>query len=125
MTGLLQSSALHTAVGFVLMGSWAWFANRTYDWPAPLVAALVQGAITATITYALKRAIEAVSARTKGRARYVLPPLVAALISALVLTSLHALAGTPALLATISVPFSVASIYAVIYSATLVKGQST
>ena len=123
MKGILRSSAMHTAAGGVLMGSWAWFANRGFDWPAPVLAALVQGAITASITYVMKRVIETVSARSGGIAQFILPPMAAAMVSASVLIGLHSLAGTPALWLTIAVPFSVATVYAVIYAATLARGS--
>lgn len=121
MRALLQNSALHIAIGFTLMGSWAWFANRSFDWPAPLIAALVQGAITACMTYVLKRVIETVSPRVTGIARYILPVLAASAMSATLLTVLHSLAGTPALWLTILVPFCVATIYAITYAFTYAK----
>ena len=126
MTGALarltRSSTAHGVAGFALMGGWAVFANRAHPMPAPLVAGLVQGALTAAITLFLKRVIEAASARLSGRARRWVPPLVAAAISAALLKTAHSLAGTPALLATISVPFTVATGYAFLYAHTLAAG---
>ncbi len=113
------SNLAHMAGGFVLMGSWAAFANRAHPWPAPLLAGLVQGALTAVITLFLKRVVESVSARFSDHRRRWVPPLAAAGISAGLLTVAHGLAGTPALLATISVPFCVATGYAAIYAQTL------
>lgn len=116
---LLQSRAAHGAAGFALMGGWAVFANRGHPMPAPLLAGLVQGCLTAAITLFLKRVIEAVSARSQGAMRLVLPPACAALTSAVVLGGAHWLAGTPALLATVAVPLAVSTCYAVLYAWTL------
>ena len=103
----LQSNALHGIGGFLLMGGWAIFANRAHDMPAPLVAGIVQGLLTASITLFLKRMIEGIFRRTTGWLRMVLPPLAAFLTSFVLLTGIHKLAGTPALAATISVPLTV------------------
>ena len=116
---LLQSKALHGAGGFVLMGLWAGFANRGHPMPAPLLAALVQGAITATITLFLKSVIEAIFARNTGWRQIALPPLAAFSLSLSLLVLLHSLAGTPALWATISVPLGVSTLYAFLYTLTL------
>lgn len=107
------------AAAFVAMGGWALFANRGHPMPAPLIAALVQGTISAVITLFLKRVIEAISARLSGRAAVLLPPLAAAMISAGLLISLHIGAGTPEIAATIAVPLSVSTGYALIYSLAL------
>lgn len=101
------------------MGGWAVFANRAHDMPAPLVAGVVQGALTATITLFLKRIIEGVFHRTRGWQRLVLPPLCACLISLTLLSTMHTMAGTPALLATTSVPLTVSTVYAFLYTITL------
>ena len=116
---LLQSKAVHGAGGFVLMGGWAVFANRAHEMPAPLIAGLVQGLLTATITLFLKRIIEGIFHRTAGWQRFVLPPVAACLISIALLTVIHSIAGTPALLATISVPITVSTLYAFFYTLTL------
>ena len=116
---LAHQSWVHVAAGFMLMGSWAAFANRAFDMPAPLLAGVVQGCLTAVITLFMKRAIEAVAGRFTGPAGYVLPVLTAGAISAGILAPIHWLAGTPALLATISVPFCVSSTYAAIYTMSL------
>lgn len=101
------------------MGAWAVYANRAHEMPAPLVAGIVQGVLTATITLFLKRTIEGIFHRTTGSLRLVLPPLAAFLISLVLLVVIHTLAGTPALLATISVPLTVSTLYALLYAITL------
>ena len=116
---LLESKAVHGAGGFLLMGGWAVFANRAHEMPTPLIAGLVQGLLTATITLFLKRAIEGIVHRTTGGLRLLLPPLAAFLISLVLLTAIHTLAGTPALVATISVPLAVSTLYAFLYTVTL------
>lgn len=116
---LLQSKAVHGIGGFLLMGGWAVFANRAHDMPAPLIAGAVQGTLTAVITLFLKRIVERIFERSKGWRRIVIPPAVAFLISIVLLSTLHTIAGTPALIATISVPTTVSTVYAFLYSITL------
>ena len=116
---LVRSNFAHGLAGFVLMGSWAAFANRAHPWPAPLQAFVVQGLLTAGITLLLKRAVEAVVAR-QPRLPW-LAPLAAAAISATLLSAVHTIAGTPAFWATIAVPFCVATSYAAMYTWRLVR----
>lgn len=98
------------------MGGWAFIANLTHSWHAALLAGLVQGAITGTMTFFIKKAIETVASRTTG----MLPPtLAASAFSATVLTTIHTIAGTPAFWTTVIVPFSVATIYGATYTFTL------
>ena len=63
------------------MGGWAVFANLGHPMPAPLVAGLVQGTLTALITLGLKRMVEGIVARTSGWAAALLPPLAACAVS--------------------------------------------
>ena len=116
---LLQSKAFHGAGGFLLMGGWAVFANRTYEMPTPLIAGIVQGLLTALITLFLKRIIEDIFHRTEGWLRFMIPPIAACLISIALLSVIHSIAGTPALLATLSVPVTVSTLYAFVYTITL------
>ena len=116
---LARSGWSHVAVAFLAMGSWAAFANRAHPMPAPLLAGLVQGAISVTITLGLKRAIEALVGRLEGWAALVVPPLAACAVSASLLTALHTAAGTPEILATMALPLTVATSYAALYTFTL------
>lgn len=111
-----RSKLTHGAAGFLLMGGWAAFANRAFAMPAPLIAGLVQGVLTACITLLLKQVIEAIFARTSGPARLALPPLAAFATSLILLTTIHTLAGTPAFWATIIVPLTVSTLYAILYT---------
>ena len=111
-----QNSAVHVAVGFVAMGSWAIYANSAHPMPKPLLAGLVQGALSGAITYVLKRALDSIRARLPHGLGWWLPPVAALACSFCLLTGAHWLAGTPEILRTISVPFSVASLYAVTYN---------
>lgn len=115
----LQSSALHVAVAFVLMGGWAAFANRSHPLPQVLLAGFVQGCLSALITLGLKRMLEALSLRLHGPAALIMPPLLALGASALLLSVIHRLAGTPELLSTIIVPLSVTTIYSASYTIAL------
>lgn len=121
---LAQSGVLHVAVAFVLMGSWAVFANRSHPMPAQLVAGAVQGALSGLITFGLKRVVERTSRRFTGLASLVLPPLAAFTISVCLLTLLHTASGTPEIAATIAVPLTVSTGYAALYSWTLWQARS-
>lgn len=119
MTGLLRRGWLHLAVAFVAMGGWALFANRAHPWPAMLTAGLVQGSVSALITLGLKRLVEALVRRLRGRLAGIVPPLACAAASVGVLSVIHGLAGTPELLATIAVPVAVSTTYATLYTRAL------
>ena len=116
MQTLTHSNLTHMAGGFLLMGSWATFANWGHALPAPLVAGLTQGILTACITLGLKRLVEGLSARPPGHAGVVIPPLVACITSVTLLYTVHRLAGTPKVWATLAVPSTVASLYAALYT---------
>lgn len=119
---LARSGVIHVAFAFLAMGSWAAFANRAHPMPAPLYAGLVQGTISAAITLVLKRAVEQLASRFGGLAGLLVPPIVAGLVSAGLLTAIHTLSGTPEIGATIAVPLTVATSYAAIYNFTLWRG---
>lgn len=116
---LMRSSIVHVGFAFLAMGSWAAFANRAHPMPAPLYAGLLQGAISATITLVLKRAIEYLASRFSGLAALLAPPGIAGLVSATLLTFLHTLGGTPEIAKTIAVPLTVATSYAALYNYSL------
>jgi hypothetical protein len=89
--------------------------------PGPLVAGLVQGALSALITLGLKRGVEALVRHLPGRCALFVPPVAAWAASAALLTAIHALVGTPEILATILVPNLVATIYALLYTVAIWK----
>jgi hypothetical protein len=106
-------------VAFLAMGAWAAFANRSHGVAAMALAGAVQGAISCGITLVLKRSLEAMFARLPGVVAIVAPPLVTMAVVLAVLVTIHRLAGTPEVWATIAVPYTVSSAYAWIYTATL------
>ncbi|MGX1740049.1 hypothetical protein ACWIEX_00695 [Bosea sp. NPDC055353] len=116
---LMRSSVVHVGFAFLAMGGWAAFANRAHPMPAPLQAGLLQGAISATITLVLKRAIEYLASRFSGLTALLAPPVIAGLVSASLLTFLHTLGGTPEIAKTIAVPLTVATSYAALYNYSL------
>ena len=118
---LAQNAAVHVAFAFVMMGTWAFYANIGHPSPKPLLAGLVQGALSGAITYALKRTLDALRRRMSLEKGWWLPPLIALSGSFCLLIAAHLQAGTPEVIRTISVPFSVASLYAVIYNAVMWK----
>jgi hypothetical protein len=115
-TGWTSSTAVHVAFGFLLMGAWAVFANRNHPLPDALLAGLVQGTISGSLTLVLKKFLEWINARLAGLAALALPPLVTASAILLILVSAHTLAGTPEVAATIAVPFTVSTTYAILYN---------
>ena len=118
----LNHSAAHVAGAFLAMGSWAVFANSGHPLPDMLLAGLVQGTLSGLITLVMKKCLEALSARFAGGPAplsIMAPPLMVCSVSTAVLVGVHALAGTPEILATIAVPASVALTYAIIYSYSL------
>ncbi len=119
MRDLARSSLVHVAVAFVAMGGWAFLANRAHAFPQPLVAGLVQGALSGIITLVLKRMIETIAAHLAGVASLVAPPLIAVALSLAILTTIHTLAGTPEILATIALPVGVTALYSTVYAAAL------
>lgn len=116
-----RSSALHMAAAFLAMGGWAVLANRAHPMPGPLIAGLVQGALSAAITLGLKRGVEALARYLPGRYALFVPPVAAWAASAALLSAVHRLAGTPEVLATILVPNGVATVYALLYTVALWK----
>ena len=117
---LARSSAMHMLVAFLLMGSWAFWANRLHPMPRPVFAGVVQGVLSAGLTLYLKSAVDRLRARFSGALRYVAPPLIALLGSVALLVTMHYLSGTPEILKTIAVPLLVSGSYAIIYNATMV-----
>ena len=120
LAALARATALHVAVAFLAMGGWALYANRAHG-AAALAPALAQGAMSGAITLVLKRALEAMSPRLGGILAYLVPPLITASVILAVLLGVHRFIGTPEIAATIAVPWSVSTLYAVIYAATLAR----
>lgn len=120
---LAKATAVHVGFAFLAMGGWTLFANAGHGLAVAWLPALVQGAISGTITLVLKRSLEAMAARLYGPAAYAVPPLVTAAVILALLVGVHRLIGTPEIARTIAVPWSVSTLYAVIYTAVLVRGR--
>jgi hypothetical protein len=110
------STLAHVAFGFFAMGGWAVFANRDHALGQALLSGLVQGTISGLLTLGLKKFLEWFNARLSGPSVLVLPPTVTAATILAILVTAHALAGTPEIAATIAVPFTVSTSYAIIYN---------
>jgi hypothetical protein len=121
-TTLARASGIHVAIACLAMGSWAFFANRAHGAGA-FAPAIAQAALSGLITLVLKKSLERMSVRLTGFLAYVLPPLVTASAILILLVSVHALIGTPEIIATIAVPWSVSTTYAFVYSAVLAGGR--
>lgn len=122
---LASNTLVHVAFGFIAMGAWAVFANRDHPLPQALLAGLVQGLISGALTLFLKKGLERMSAmffRDRGGeggrsvAALIAPPLVTATAIGAILITAHTLAHTPEVLATIAVPFTVSTSYAILYN---------
>ena len=132
---MASNTFVHVAFGFLAMGAWAVFANRDHLLQQALLAGLVQGAISGTLTLFLKKFLEWMSAHMDRRRprrpaparagegaggpywlQLFLPPLITATAIAAILVTAHTLAGTPEILATIAVPLTVSTSYAILYN---------
>jgi hypothetical protein len=119
---IARSSVSHVAFAFLAMGAWTLFANRAHG-AAALVPALAQGTLSGLITLVLKRVLEVFATRLSGLVAYVLPPLATASVILALLVTVHSLIGTPEIAATIAVPWSVSTLYAIIYTAVLARDR--
>lgn len=119
---LARASATHVAFAFLAMGGWALFANRAHGAGA-LAPVLAQGALSGGITLVLKRVLEALARGLQGPLRYVLPPLLTASVILATLAGVHLAIGTPEIAATIAVPWSVSTLYAIVYTAVLARDR--
>jgi mannose/fructose/N-acetylgalactosamine-specific phosphotransferase system component IIC len=110
------STLAHVGFAFLAMGGWAVFANRDHALGQVLLSGLVQGTVSALLTLGLKKFLEWFNAKLAGPAALIVPPLVTAATILAILISAHKLAGTPEIAATIAVPFTVSTTYAIIYN---------
>jgi hypothetical protein len=122
LSRIARSTVTHVAFAFVAMGGWALFANRAHGAGA-LAPALAQGMLSGLITLVLKRALEAFAARLSGVPALIVPPLTSASVIFLLLVGVHWLIGTPEIAATIAVPWSVSTLYAIVYTAALARDR--
>ncbi|KRD48845.1 MULTISPECIES: hypothetical protein [Sinorhizobium/Ensifer group] len=123
LKGLAGSGVVHVAFAFFAMGGWALFANRHHPMPKPLLAAVIQGTLSALLTLYLKTAVDALSRRFRGTKRLFLPPLLACLGSSAALVAIHTMSGTPEVLRTIALPLAVSTTYAAIYNYSINRGE--
>lgn len=123
MERVLKSSAVHVAFGFLMMGGWALFANRDHGLAGAWLPALAQGTISGVLTGILKKTLEALDGKLSGVLAWVAPPLLTATSILGLLTLVHSLIGTPELVATIAVPWTVSTLYAIVYNAGLVRAR--
>ena len=115
---------VHVGFAFIAMGGWALYANSGHGLALAWLPALLQGLISGLITLVLKRILERLSGRFVGVTAYVLPPAITASAVLVLLVGVHKLIGTPEIVRTIAVPWSVSTLYAILYSATLARGQA-
>ena len=120
---LMRSTWVHVVIAFIAMGGWAVFANRDHGAGVMALVFFVQGALSGLITLVMKRGLEwawrGPFASFPAWPRKLAPPAISCLTIAGVLSLAHTLAGTPEILRTIAVPWSVSTLYAFVYTATL------
>ena len=121
---LAGSGLVHVGFAFIAMGGWALYANSGHGLAAAWLPALLQGGLSGLITLVLKRVLERLSGLFASVMAYVLPPAMTASAVLVVLVVVHKLIGTPEIVRTIAVPWSVSTLYAILYSATLARGQA-
>lgn len=119
LSRLARASWVHVVFAFLAMGGWALFANRAHGFARALPPALLQGALSAGLTFGIKRGIEDRFRRLEGLTALVVPPVLSCSIVLALLVGAHAIARTPEVWATIAVPYAVSSTYAVAYTASL------
>lgn len=105
---LAAQTWLHVALGAILMGSWAFFANRQHAFADALQAALLQGALSGLLTAFLKTLADRLQ---KTLAHWSLAAGISLAFSATFLLTAHWLTGTPELGATVAVPLLVSGSY--------------
>lgn len=123
MERLLKSSPVHVAFGFLAMGGWALFANRDHGLAGTWLPALVQGTLSGALTGVLKKTLEALDGRLRGAMAWAVPPAITAGSILALLSLVHTAIGTPEVIATIAVPWSVSTLYAIVYNAGLVRAR--
>jgi hypothetical protein len=120
---LAKSTAVHVGFAFVAMGGWTLWANHSHGLSAAWPPALAQGAMSGAITLGLKHALEVMVTRLPGAAAFVIPPVVTATLILGVLIAVHRMIGTPEIARTIAVPWSVSTLYAIVYAAVVARGR--
>jgi hypothetical protein len=120
---LLRSTWTHVVFAFIAMGAWAAFANSGHGNRAMAIAFVVQGALSGIITAVMKRWLEHAQGKLfaglPALPRLLTGPAISAAVTGTLLFVAHSLAGTPEVIRTIAVPWSVSTLYAFVYTATL------
>lgn len=107
------------------MGGWALLANREHGLAGAWLPALVQGILSGALTGVLKKTLEALDGRLQGALAWAVPPAITAGSILTLLLLVHTAIGTPEVIATIAVPWSVSTLYAIVYNAGLVRARRT
>ena len=123
LSRLARASWTHVAFAFLAMGGWAFWINRNHGLGHAGAAALVQGTLSAGLTFGIKRGLEALFGRLTGPVALLGPPVLSCACVLALLVAAHTLAGTPEIWATIAVPFTVSSTYAFVYTAGLAAAR--
>jgi len=122
LRAVAASGITHVLFAFFAMGAWALFVNLDHGADRAFLAAMTQGSASALITALMKRSLDAMF-RALGASpwRRIAPWLATTAAAGSGLVAYHLATGTPNLLATISVPLSVSTTYAIIYTQLLAR----
>ncbi|CTQ49257.1 hypothetical protein [Jannaschia donghaensis] len=110
---LARRTWVHVAVGALLMGAWAVFANRMHPMAERLQAGVVQAVLSGTLTALLKTVADHLRLHLP---HWSLAAGITFVLSAALLLKVHAMAGTPEIGPTVAVPLAVSGTYVFAYS---------
>ena len=103
------------------------FANRAHGLQGAWLPAVVQGMLSGLLTGGLKKTLEWLDRRMAGVlsdwSAFVFAPMMTANVILMLLGLIHTLIGTPELVATIVFPWSLSTLYAIVYNAGLVRAR--
>ena len=119
----LRSTTLHVAFAVLAMGGWAAFANRDHGAGSMQLAFAIQGTLSGLITLVMKRGLEIGHDLLTGQFASFIPPLISCTLIGALLFAVHTLGGTPEVLRTLALPWTVSTLYAIAYVASLDRAR--
>ena len=122
-TTSLLYKLMSASMAFVLWGSWAFYINDDFGMSSRLLAGLVQGSASFTITLVLVRAVTWIThLMPHGPTQAVVPALITVVITGTFLVSAHTVFGTPNILPTVTPALVVAFVFC-LYTSYIVRTQ--
>jgi len=97
---------------FLIWGGWAFYINHEEESYTGVISGVVQGSCSFIITLLIAYFVTfQFNKFTNGIARVVLPPIITVCITGSMLIAIHIIAGTPAILYTVSPALTVALLF--------------